>query len=191
MIDSVVVDGTCCLTVGLALGLVVGRTTTTGGLVPTVGVVGVTATMDGFDVGTGDVGLGVVGTEDGLDVEGASVGLGDVGACVGLDVGGTVVGFAVVGEDVGLGVGTCVGRDVVGGTVIGFAVVGDAVLGLGDGLNVGAVVLVDSDGLSVGMAVCSPRIVGLEVSFSWPSLLTGVVSLMISSLLPVWILFVA
>ena len=105
MSDSVVVDGTCCLTVGLALGLVVGRTTTTGGLVPTVGVVGVTATMDGFDVGTGDVGLGVVGTEDGLDVEGASVGL-DAGTCVGLDVGGAVVGFAVVGEDVGLGVGT-------------------------------------------------------------------------------------
>ena len=74
--------------------------------------------------------------------------------------------------------------------MIGFAVVGGMVLGLGDGLDVGAVV-VDSDGLSVGMAVCSPRIVGLEVSFSWPSLLTGVVSLMISSLLPVWILFVA
>lgn len=75
--------------------------------------------------------------------------------------------------------------------MIGFAVVGGMVLGLGDGLDVGVVVVVDSDGLSVGMAVCSPRIVGLEVSFSWPSLLTGVVSLMISSLLPVWILFVA
>ena len=69
-------------------------------------------------------------------------------------------------------------------------VVGDDVsvpLGVEDGLDVGTV---DSDGLSVGMAVCSPLIVGLAVS-GLPSLLTGVVSLMISSNRPACILRVA
>lgn len=103
--------------------------------------------------------------------------MGVVGTCVGLSVVGTADGLEVVGLDVE-------------GTPVGFGVVGDGVTGadvriVGTcvcvGLNVGG-----TTGLSVGFSVPS----GVGVVGGLSSLLTGVVSLMISSILPAWILSV-
>jgi hypothetical protein len=125
----------------------------------------------------------VVGTGVGLVVVGKGVGLGVVGTCVGFGVVGTCVGLSVVGTADGLGV---VGLDVEGAPV-GFDVVGDGVTDA-DVRVVGTCVCVGLDvGGTTGLSVV---VVGFSVPFGVGlvgglfSRLTGVVSLMISSILP-------